>query len=75
MTNNGYLMHHGVKGQKWGVRHDKDRVRLALKASKAVYGANRGSSKEAKQFDKYTITLKKDGDHYVFESFKKGSIK
>ncbi len=26
------------------------------------------------EFEKYTITLKKDGDNYVFDSFKKGSI-
>ncbi len=30
---------------------------------------------KVKEFEKYTITLKKDGDNYVFESFKKGSIK
>ena len=30
---------------------------------------------KVKEFDTYTITLKKDGDNYVFESFKKGSIK
>ncbi len=30
---------------------------------------------KVKEFDTYTITLKKDGDNYIFESFKKGSIK
>lgn len=28
-TNNDYLMHHGVKGMKWGVRHDPERVGLS----------------------------------------------
>ena len=56
-------MHHGVKGQKWGVRHDKDRVKLALSASRALYDSNRGSTKGLKQFKKTATKYnKKYGD-------------
>ena len=34
MTNDRYLMHYGVKGMKWGVRHDPQRTGYSMYSTK-----------------------------------------
>lgn len=44
-----YLAHHGVKGMKWGIRHDEDRISsLKLKKSKNQTRLDKAKGKKAK---------------------------
>ena len=43
-----YLMHHGVLGMKWGVRHDKKKSSYA-KMAKPISEAEKSAIKEAKK--------------------------
>lgn len=44
-----YLSHHGVKGMKWGIRHDKERIgKLKLKKAKAEARLDKALGKRAK---------------------------
>ena len=48
-----YLQHHGVKGMKWGVRHD-ERVKAARKRKAKKYGVTEKEVDEAKEVAKQT---------------------
>ena len=50
-----YLMHHGVKGMKWGVRHDPERVGRKQQGSKNK--KKRGLSPKAKKYIKIGATV------------------
>ena len=54
MNDNRYLMHHGVKGMKWGVRKDKPSVGASLKARAQMARANKIERKRAKAMDRAT---------------------
>lgn len=60
-----YLMHHGVKGMKWGVRKDYDRQRVILNVSKSLYETGKGNKKGTKNFKKSINTYNK---HYGQDS-------
>ena len=47
-----YLMHHGVKGMKWGVRHDKDRKGNRKKGSNSYKGLYRMMGSDRGRFGK-----------------------
>lgn len=51
MTHNNYLIHYGVKGMKWGVRHDPPRVASARNRYKS---AQRAYSKKYDDARKYS---------------------
>lgn len=51
IRNDNYLMHHGVKGMKWGVRHDPIRVGRN-RGQRVVDGWNGGKTKTKKERDR-----------------------
>lgn len=53
-----WLCHHGVKGQKWGVRHDKEKVGGFFARRKAKREEQMARNKElAKKIEKQTPTI------------------
>lgn len=54
MNDNRYLMHHGVKGMRWGVRKDKPSVGASLRARAQTARANKIERKRAKAMDRST---------------------
>ena len=54
MNDNRYLMHHGVKGMKWGVRKDGPSTGSSLRAKARLARANKIEKKRAKAMDRRT---------------------
>lgn len=66
-SNNDYLMHYGIKGQKWGVRRFQNEDRTLTEAGKERYGKNSSSiSSEHHKSSDYEIdrhTIKSAGNN------------
>ena len=60
MINNGYLVHHGILGQKWGVRRYQNSDGSYTEAGKKRYSQGVYNYKEA---DKYANYLNKQGKY------------
>lgn len=48
-----YLMHHGVKGQKWGVRHDPERSAARQRTLKAKANYKAAKKQYSKAYNKW----------------------
>lgn len=68
---NDYLMHHGIEGQKWGVRHGPP---YPLDRQKEVTGRNSNNSKSQKKAKDEWGVRKLDVDKNGDLSLKKGTI-
>ena len=55
-----YLAHHGVKGMKWGVRHDRERSELRTRYDEA----KRNAKKTKRQADRDRRTYEDYNNHY-----------
>ena len=81
LISQNYLMHHGVKGMKWGVRHDPERAAQRAKA-KAVYKEtkkdlkeqSRKNYKDFKETYKFSKNLYKKGLKVNKQAYKSGKI-
>ena len=69
-----YLMHHGVKGMKWGVRHDPERLSInrsdsaVTKRVKRDYNSMTDAQFKSKYYGskhKYAKRVKRYGDPYM----------
>lgn len=69
-SNSNVLMHYGVKGMKWGVRHDPER-RAARKQSKETYKAIR---KEMNEEENRRFKAYQKNNHDIFEIYKMGKV-
>lgn len=47
-----YLMHHGVKGMKWGIRHDPERVGKVRSTDQSIYNKRKGLTNKQKKIIK-----------------------
>ena len=74
-----YLAHYGVKGMKWGVRHDqarssrKQRRQARLEKKHAIKGFsqdayNRNTTRAGKAYDKFTGAHKHTGEYEYYNS-------
>ena len=59
MSTYGYLAHHGVKGQKWGVRHYQNPDGSLTAEGKARYGAKDRSNPSIGSYYKDRMDIKK----------------
>lgn len=62
LTSQDYLIHHGVKGMKWGVRHDSER-----KTSRKMAKAEKYKAKLIRKADKYSGNYKREAREYKNE--------
>ena len=64
MYKNNYLSHHGVKGQKWGVRRFQNKNGTLTPSGKKRYSRTEGWSEEAKKVN----AIKKKSVHQMTNS-------
>ena len=69
-----YLMHHGVKGMKWGVRHDPERKDKYKAERKAIKSEHKKVWKEYNQTSSETHKIMKAGRQANKRAYKEGKI-
>ena len=72
-----YLMHHGVKGMKWGVRHDPERQKakqLYKETKKDLSNESKRIYNEYKETNKFQKNLYKKGLKLNKQLYKSGKI-
>lgn len=71
---NNYIYHHGIKGQRWGIRRFENEDGSLTTAGKKRYGVdeNGNQSKEGKKLQKQEVKIQKKIDNPGKEAIKTG---
>lgn len=71
----GYLQHHGIKGQKWGVRRFQNKDNTLTAAGKARYGSGTSLDSGSSENTKPAKKSSKSYDHSQSSGVKKNKVK